>query len=136
MIRTVFISAASIVLAGSVAIASGKMPPVGVPSGQPVAFHESFFDDAIMGLTARYRFVASELATRVDSLSYSELEADLAHLCSEIAAPSLSGVAQAPAMIVISLSAEPTEFGAPTPHVVEVFEAYRFENGGCTWEAF
>lgn len=123
-------------LCGTTVGASEEAASIAVPSGQPIAFHEAFLDDAVMGLTARYRFVAQDLAVSVDNLSYAELEADLAHLCAEVALPGLAQIDPAPSLIVITLSAEATEFGAPTPDVVEVFEAYRFEDGNCVWEAF
>lgn len=105
-----------------------------VPSGQPVEFYETVMDQPAMGLTARFRFVAPELARYVDRLSYEELEEDLSALCVSYALPRMG--TPEPAMIVISLSATPTEFGAPDPDVVQIFEAYRPVGETCEWEAF
>ncbi|WP_417249978.1 DUF6497 family protein [Celeribacter sp.] len=105
-----------------------------VPSGQPVAFHESLLDRPAMGLTARFRFLAPELGTRIDAMSYDELEADLFALCEGYALPRIA--APEPSQIVISLAEAPTEFGVAAPDVVEVFEAYRPDGDTCAWEAF
>ncbi|NVK46537.1 MAG: acetolactate synthase [Rhodobacteraceae bacterium] len=105
-----------------------------VPSGQPVEFFETVMDQPAMGLTARFRFLAPELPRYLKDLSYEELEADLSALCVGYALPRLS--TPEPAMIVISLSEAPTEFGSPDPDVAQVFEAYRPVDGVCEWEAF
>jgi hypothetical protein len=105
-----------------------------VPSGQPVEFYEAVMDQPAMGLTARFRFLAPELATYLERLSYEELEADLAALCVSYALPRMG--TPEPAMIVISLSSAPTEFGTPDPDVAQVFEAYRPAGDHCEWEAF
>lgn len=105
-----------------------------VPSGQPVSFHESLLDRPAMGLTARFRFLAPELGARVDAMSYEELEADLFALCVGYALPRIA--TPEPSQIVISLAEEATEFGVPSPEVVEVFEAYRPSGDTCEWEAF
>jgi hypothetical protein len=105
-----------------------------VPSGQPVEFFETVMDQPAMGLTARFRFLAPELPAYLERLSYEELEADLSSLCVSYALPRLG--ASVPAMVVISLSAAPTEFGAPDPDVAQVFEAYRPVGETCEWEAF
>ncbi|NIY78171.1 acetolactate synthase [Celeribacter sp. HF31] len=105
-----------------------------VPSGQPVEFFETVMDQPAMGLTARFRFLAPELPRYLKDLSYEELEADLSALCVGYALPRLG--TPEPAMIVISLSEAPTEFGSPDPDVAQVFEAYRPVDGVCEWEAF
>lgn len=104
------------------------------PSGQPVEFYETIMDQPAMGLTARFRFLAPQLSHYLDSLSYEELEADLSYLCDSYALPRLS--VPEPAMIVISLTEAPVEFGAPAPDMAQVFEAYHPEDGSCEWEAF
>lgn len=111
---------------------------VAVPSGQPVAFYETLMDRPAMGLTARFRFVAPELGQRIKTMAYEALEADLSALCVSYALPRLAE--PTPAIIVISLSERPTEFGSPDPNVAQVFEAYRpteTDAGAiCEWEAF
>lgn len=111
---------------------------VAVPSGQPVAFYETLMDRPAMGLTARFRFVAPELGQRIKTMAYEALEADLSSLCVSYALPRLAE--PTPAIIVISLSERPTEFGSPDPNVAQVFEAYRpteTDAGAiCEWEAF
>jgi hypothetical protein len=105
-----------------------------VPSGQPVTFFESLLDRPAMGLTARFRFVAPELAQTLVDLSYEQLEADMAYLCDTYALPRIAS--PVPSMIVISLSQRETVFGSVDPDVTQVFEAYRPAGETCEWEAF
>lgn len=138
MIRA--ITAFVVCLAAAQAPAQAELAPIvpeeiTVPSGQPVAFFESLMDRPGPGLTARFRFLAPELAQWRNALSYEELEADMAYLCDTYALPRID-VVPAPSMVVISMSEAPTEFGVPAPDVLQVFEAYRPTETGCAWEAF
>lgn len=129
----------AVLASGLTFAAAAELAPVApqdltVPSGQTVEFFETVMDRPAMGLTARFRFVAPDLAQVIETLSYEELEADLAYLCDSYALPRLGE--PVPSMIVISLSDAPVEFGTPAPDVTQVFEAYRPTESRCEWEAF
>lgn len=126
--------ASGMAFAGFAELAPLEAQELSVPSGQPVTFFETVMDQPAMGVTARFRFLAPELPAYLERLSYDELEADLSSLCVSYALPRIS--APEPAMIVISLSSAPTEFGTPDPDVAQVFEAYHPMGGSCEWEAF
>ncbi|WP_172974994.1 DUF6497 family protein [Roseivivax sp. THAF30] len=109
--------------------------PIELPSGRVVEFQELRFevsesDDALL----RFRFVSDELAET--ELDLERLSADMDHLCSEIALPSVPGEYPDPNRIVISIGSEATEFGVSRPDIVQVFEAYSIEDDRCIWEAF
>lgn len=105
-----------------------------VPSGQPVSFHDAFVDRPATGLTARFRFIAPELTTHLETLGYDVLEGDLAYLCESFAVKRIA--APLPTLIVVSLSEAPVEFGSYDPDVMQVFEGYRPVDDTCAWEAF
>lgn len=123
------------VLASEAQASSTAQSVLDVPSGQPVVFLDRVLSAPDHAATARFRFVAPELADRVESLSYADLEADLAFLCDSYALPLLDGSAR-PETVVISLSEAPVEFGATQPEITQVFEAYKLTETGCIWEAF
>ncbi|SIS56932.1 DUF6497 family protein [Phaeovulum vinaykumarii] len=64
------------------------------------------------------------------------LLADLTWLCDTQALPALAGGGPQPAQIIISVADRPVPFGAPNPEAVQVFEAFRPENGRCVWEFY
>jgi hypothetical protein len=105
-----------------------------VPSGQPVSFHDSIVDRPATGLTARFRFIAPQLATHLQTNGYAAVEVDLAYLCETYAVKRIA--APLPALIVVSMSEVPVEFGSYDPDVTQVFEGYRPEGDTCAWEAF
>ncbi|AJE48090.1 DUF6497 family protein [Celeribacter indicus] len=136
---TIRLSALALLLPGLGVSASAGLSPalaedLAVPSGQPVRFLERLTDRPATGPTARFRFVAPDLAAMLDRLGYAQVEADLSYLCESYALPRLGE--PRPSLVVISLSAEPTEFADPAPEVAQVFEAYRPVETGCEWEAF
>ncbi|MEN8831197.1 MAG: DUF6497 family protein [Pacificibacter sp.] len=129
----------SAVLMATASIAHADLTPreleeITVPSGQPVVFFESTLMRPAMGLTARFRFVATELPQRLAELSYEELEADMAYLCNTYALPRIAS--PVPSTVIISLSERETALGAVEPDVTQVFEAYRPAGDVCEWEAF
>lgn len=129
---TTFLASALIALAGP---AVALEDPIELPSGRVVEFQELRFevsesDDALL----RFRFVSDELAET--ELDLERLSADMDHLCSEIALPSVPGEYPDPNRIVISIGSEATEFGVSRPDIVQVFEAYSIEDDRCIWEAF
>ncbi|WP_236016521.1 DUF6497 family protein [Salipiger abyssi] len=117
------------------AFALAESAPVAVPSGMPVAFHDMRMDAPGEGAIYRFRFVAPEIGG--DSpRPYEEVSGDMDFLCQDVAAGELAGAEPVPARIVISLMAEPVEFGDPSPGIRQYFEAYSLRDGRCIWEAF
>lgn len=106
-----------------------------VPSGMPVTLHEMFWDDQGNGPVYRFRFLAPEIGGE-SPVAYEEVAADMDALCQGFAAPRLDGAEPAPSRIVISLMAEPVEYGDPSPGIRQYFEAYSLQGGLCIWEAF
>jgi hypothetical protein len=137
-LMTLCLGASCVAFAAAADLTPVESEDLSVPSGQPVEFYENLMDRPAMGLTARFRFVAPELRARLSQMSYEELEADLSYLCQSYALPRLSQ--PKPVMVVISLSEQATEFGAPSEDIPQVFEAYRpvVTPAGevCAWEAF
>ncbi len=107
---------------------------VTVPSGQSVTLFEKRvdLDDNIV----RLRFVAPDLASPLTRPSFEAIGADLEALCIEFALKELLQDAPAPSQIVVSLSAEPIEFGVSNTEVEQVFEAFSVQNGTCMLEMF
>lgn len=125
--------AGALLLPGA-ALAADAVP---VPSGQPVTFVESVWGEpGPAGLTARFRFVAPELAREGEGVDFARIEPDLQHLCESFVLPRLSPTGPQVAQVIVSLSDRPIEFGQSDPSITQVFEAFRPENGTCIWEAF
>lgn len=82
----------------------------------------------------RVRYLAPDLAE--GGAARDTLAEDLTWLCDEDALPRLRAEGLEPARIVVSLMAEPVEFGVMTPGVTQLFESYRIEDQRCIWEAF
>lgn len=85
------------------------------------------------GPVLRFRYVAAGLVRGAD---LTVVSADLEHLCNAHALPNAPDAEAEGATIIVSLGSAATEFGVPDPDVVQVFEAYRVENGTCIWEVF
>ncbi|MGB8623392.1 MAG: DUF6497 family protein [Paracoccaceae bacterium] len=110
---------------------------IDVPSGQPVFFLDVIRGEAgPAGLTARFRFVAPQIAKQGGSVGFEEAEADMAFLCESYALPRISDTGPEVSQIVISLSDRPIAFGEADPEVTQFFDAYRPEDGACIWEGF
>lgn len=82
----------------------------------------------------RVRYVAPALAEGMPDVD--ALIDDMGWLCAQRALPELVGAGAQPARIVVTLMAEPVDFGVMTPDVVQVFESYAIEDSRCIWEAF
>jgi hypothetical protein len=116
---------------------SSDAPPIVVPSGQAVQFLDVVTDaPGPDGPTARFRFVAPAIAREGGTVDFDTAAADMLHLCETVALPHLAAAGQRPGQIVISLSDRPLPFGEAAPEATQFFEAYRFEDGRCIWEAF
>ena len=85
------------------------------------------------GPLLRFRFVAPGLEK---GAAFEAVSADLEYLCTSVALQAMPEAGDDGATIIISVGNKPSEFGVPDPDVVQVFEAYRVENGTCIWEVF
>lgn len=113
--------------------ATAAWAAVEVPSGRELRHHDVILDaPGPFGVTARYRFVAPNLAAP----DLATIGADMQYLCDQFALPRLRETGAEAAQIVISVSDRPLVFGEPAPQATQVFEAYRIENGLCIWEGF
>lgn len=99
-------------------------------SGIEVAFHDDI-DEAPL---YRVRYVAPQLSDA--EIDYALVADDMQRLCAEDAVPRLIAAGQTPERIVLTLMAEPVDFGEMTPTVRQFFESYTVVEGLCIWEAF
>ncbi|SIO31606.1 hypothetical protein SAMN05444722_1392 [Rhodovulum sp. ES.010] len=110
---------------------------IDVPSGQPVTFYDIVTDEpGPAGLTARFRFVAPQIARAGGTMPFELAAGDMAYLCESYALPRLSDLGPRVAQVVITLMDGPVTFGQPDPEATQFFEAYRPEGGRCIWEGF
>lgn len=111
---------------------------VDVPSGQPVVFVESILDPAgTAGLTARFRFVAPNIAPELGHIDFDTALADMDHLCISFALPrTQTNTGPQPVQIVVSMADRSVEFGTSAPDATQFFESYVIENGACHAVAF
>ena len=111
---------------------------VPVPSGQPVTFLDAIWNEpGPAGLTARFRFVAPQIAQHGGTVDFDTASADMEDLCNTYALPRIeTTTGPRPAQVVISLSDRPVEFGVISPDATQFFEAYSIVDGACVWEAF
>ena len=107
---------------------------VTVPSHMDVSLLEILSDDGVNGSLFRFRFVAPQITD--SDLSVEQLSDDMAHICQAFALPKLAEIRAEPKQIVVSLSAQATEYGVATPEVRQVFEAFSVQDGSCIWEPF
>lgn len=119
----------------SPALAQGEIL---VPSGQPISLQEVVLTaPGAMGLTARFRFIAPQIALSGGTVDYETATADMDHLCTTFALPRIETITgPRPAEVVISLADRPVVFGESDPDATQYFEAYAVESGECRWEAF
>ncbi|MGP6085831.1 DUF6497 family protein [Antarctobacter jejuensis] len=82
----------------------------------------------------RVRYLAPGLADT--AVSYVDVAEDMEHLCAQDALPRLVEQGAAPERIVVTLMAEPVEFGAMSPGIRQFFESYAVQDGLCIWESF
>lgn len=133
-LRSAVIAAALLLVSAHVAAAQQGIE---VPSGQPVTFHDTISSEpGPAGLTARFRFVAPQIARDQGAMPFAMAEADMAHLCETFALPRLSSIGPQVAQIVITLMDRPVPFGMADPDATQFFEAYRPEDGRCLLEDF
>ena len=111
--------------------ATGQEEAPTVPSGISVTLQEVRVDrTAGSPPVVRFRYVAPQIA----ELEFAAVEGDFPALCETQVLPYVAGTAYSEAQAVVSLSAEPVEFGATAPGVIQFFEVFRIEDGACIWE--
>ena len=127
-------AAGLLALAGAVPL--GAAEPVGVPSGQSVAFVE-VIDETSGGEEAvvRFRFLAPAIAGG-GAVDAEAALGDMAALCDSFALPWLDAEGIVAQTVVISLSDRPVEFGVTDAEAVQYFEAFQIEDGACIWELY
>ncbi|MFV0493150.1 MAG: DUF6497 family protein [Pseudorhodobacter sp.] len=109
----------------------------GLPSGQRVILQEVIWnDDGPRGRTARFRFIAPDIARQGGKIDFDMAAADMQALCEGFALSQIDGEDPPPAQIIISLSDRALPFGEADPDATQFFEAYRVEDGTCIWEMF
>lgn len=126
-----------LILAGTLAQAGtdDTSHPITLPSGQEVTLHETLRETEPE--VVRLRYVAPALKSALTRPSFEDLTEDLTALCNSQGKEAVSQDSDIPnATIIVSLSAQPTEFGTLNPDVPQVFEAFRIENGACILEMF
>lgn len=107
-----------------------------VPSGQEITLQDVIWNvPGPEGMTLRFRFIAPGIAEG-GAVDFETAAADMQALCDGYALPRLSEFGTGPAQVIISLSAEPVEFGVTAPEVVQYFESYSVTEDGCQWEVF
>lgn len=117
-------------------VVPGDGAQVEVPSGQEVTLQDVVWNvPGPEGMTLRFRFVAPAIAEG-GGVDFETASADMQALCDGYALPRVAEFGPAPAQIVISLAAEPVEFGVAAPDVKQYFESYSIAEGGCLWEMF
>ncbi|MDO9525794.1 MAG: DUF6497 family protein [Gemmobacter sp.] len=111
---------------------------IAVPSGQQVLLQDVVLTEpGPDGLTARFRFIAPQIARNSGTVDFETAAADMEFLCNTYALPRVSTVTgPTPQQIVISLSDIPVPFGEIMPEATQFFEAYSFEDNACIWEIF
>ncbi len=129
---------AALVLALLIGGPAQAQDPIAVPSGQPVTLQDVIWNQpGPAGLTARFRFIAPEIARDEGRIDYETAAIDMDHLCDSYALPRLATITgPRPAQVVISLSDRPVDFGVMAPEATQFFEAYSIGPDGCVWEAF
>lgn len=113
-------------------IASTACASDAVPSGLSVRLHEVLFTDT----TARFRFIAPDVARELNAVAYADIADDFAYLCSQNAVPALEKAQRSVDEIVISIADRVTEFGQADPDATQFFEAFTVENATCIWKEF
>lgn len=130
---------AGLVLAG--ATAQAEPQPVDallpVPSGQPVTLQDVIWGaPGPGGLTARFRFIAPEIAAIGGSITFDEAIEDMDFLCETYALPRVDTLTgPKPTQVIVSFSDQPVEFGVISD-ATQFIESYSIENGTCEWEQF
>lgn len=127
-----------IILALSLSGPARAQDQIAVPSGQSVTLQDVVLDaPGPMGLTARFRFIAPQIARVGGTIDFETAAVDMDHLCATYALPRIGTVTgPRPEQVVITLSDIAVAFGEITPEATQFFEAYAVADDTCIWEAF
>lgn len=110
---------------------------IDVPSGQPVTYLDTITDaPGPEGLTARFRFVAPQIAREGGTMPFEMAAGDMDYLCETYALPRLPAIGPEVVQVIITLMDRPVPFGELDAEATQFFEAYRPEDGRCVWEGF
>lgn len=108
---------------------------IAVPSGQQITLTEQFLEPQENGeMWFRMRFLAPQIGTEDDQMTYEKSEADFLYLCQSVALKQLDEAGKSAQAIIITLMDRPVDFGASDPQATQFFEAFRPENATCMWE--
>ncbi len=113
------------------------MPATPAPAGQTLpatGLEITAFDIVAEPPLYRVRYLAPGVSD--SAVSYVDVAEDMEHLCTHDALPRLLEQGEAPERIVVTLMAEPVDFGTMSPGIRQFFESYRVLDGLCIWEAF
>lgn len=137
--RPILVGLVGVIPLAASAVQVQAQSPVQIPAQAPqtlpaTALSVTPFDIVAEPPVFRVRYLAPGLADA--DLSYVDVAGDMEHLCAQDALPRLLSMGKTPERIVLSLMAEPVEFGAASPGVRQFFESYAVQDGLCIWEAF
>lgn len=116
--------------------AATALPVLDVPSGQPVELYEVLVDKVGAETWLRFRFLTPEIARDGGTITFAEAEADLEHLCAEVALPYLAEYDLAPEIVAVTLLDRPVTFGLTDPEATQFIDVFRVTSGACIWEGF
>lgn len=105
-----------------------------LPSGQSVEMFEVLVDKVGEEAWLRFRFLAPDIASDQNGLSFEAAQMDFEHLCAEVALPYLGEFDLAADVIVLTLLDRPVAFGEIDPEATQLIEAFRLRDGQCVWE--
>jgi hypothetical protein len=110
--------------------------PVVLPSGLSVTLIEAIWEPQTEPeeLWLRLRYLAPAIAQAEPA--FDVVGADMQALCRWFGLSAVSPDGAPAQQVVVSLSAEPIEFGEANPDVRQYFEAYRLTEGDCILEQF
>lgn len=115
--------------------AAAQTPDIRVPSGRTLSLHEVLTDTRPGELWVRFRFI-SEGLSQAEVDDHDRMAEDMDWLCANLVLPYLDHHELKPDRVAISFSDRPVPFGEAAPDAVQVFEAYRIEDGACIWEGY
>lgn len=108
-----------------------------VPSGQKVTLLDVITNvPGPEGLTARFRFLAPDVARDGGRVDAETAAADMDDLCQNYALARIAEIGPQPAQIIISMSDMDVPFGETRPEATQLFNAYSIEDGSCVWDMF
>lgn len=125
----------SVRLAAILAFAlSGPLAGQAVPSGQPIELYEVLIDDVADEAWLRFRFLAPEISRDTGRITFADAEADLEHLCSDVALPYLEEYDLTADVVAVTLLDRPVAFGTSDPEATQFIDVFRVTSGTCIWE--